>query len=315
MTVNTAFRLKLKDTQCGFKALKTDIAKKIASKQLINDFAFDVEYIYIAKLNKVSMYELGIAWQDDRESTVSPIKSSLKFFKDLAFIRKNKKKYFFSYHNGADVDSHFSKCKQTIVSSVLIFTLVALFLVFAFTKNINNHPHSSSQHDNLINERFNDKLIDIVEQRIDNSGFTSEKVTTINAVIIEENYPTNFSLSIACHSEENVYIYQLADYPYLNVNNDEDTALEYLLNHPEFSDDAQDVNMAKYQLIEEANCVNHTYEYITYSNRFSGYYIHNNVYQVYFDELNNNDDPFVGAAFTGVDQNDQLYSYYCFLNN
>ncbi|NLB48642.1 MAG: glycosyltransferase [Erysipelotrichia bacterium] len=95
VTVNTAFRLKLKDTQCGFKALKTDIAKKIASKQLINDFAFDVEYIYIAKLNKVSMYELGITWQDDRGSTVSPIKSSLKFFKDLAFIRKNKKKYYF----------------------------------------------------------------------------------------------------------------------------------------------------------------------------------------------------------------------------
>jgi dolichyl-phosphate beta-glucosyltransferase len=93
--VNMMFRLKLKDTQCGFKAIRTDIAKKIVAKQLITNFAFDVEYIYIAKLNNISMYELGIVWQDDRTSTVSPIKSSIKFFKDLAFIKKHKKDYYF----------------------------------------------------------------------------------------------------------------------------------------------------------------------------------------------------------------------------
>ena len=64
-------------------------------KQLINDFAFDVEYIYIAKLNNLSMYELGITWSDDRGSTVSPIKSSFKFFGDIFFIRRHKKSYFF----------------------------------------------------------------------------------------------------------------------------------------------------------------------------------------------------------------------------
>lgn len=95
LLVNMKFHTHLKDTQCGFKAMRLDVAKKIIEKQLINNFAFDVEYIYIAKLNNLTIKELGITWSDDRESTVSPFKSSIKFFKDLRFIKKNKKNYLF----------------------------------------------------------------------------------------------------------------------------------------------------------------------------------------------------------------------------
>ena len=93
--VKMLFHTKLKDTQCGFKAMKVDAAKRIVAKQLVTNFAFDVEYIYIARLNNLSMYELGVIWSDDRGSTVNPIKSSLKFFRDIFFIRRHKKTYFF----------------------------------------------------------------------------------------------------------------------------------------------------------------------------------------------------------------------------
>ena len=49
-------------------------------RQIIDGFAFDVEYIYIAKLNNLTMKEIGVIWSDDRTSTVSPFKSSMKFF-------------------------------------------------------------------------------------------------------------------------------------------------------------------------------------------------------------------------------------------
>ncbi len=93
--VNMKFHFKFKDTQCGFKAMRIDIAKKIVAKQVVNNFAFDVEYLYIAKLNNLSIYEMGVIWADDRGSTVSPLKSSIKFFKDLSFIKKHKKTYLF----------------------------------------------------------------------------------------------------------------------------------------------------------------------------------------------------------------------------
>lgn len=94
--VNMKFHFKYKDTQCGFKAMRTDIAKKIVAKQVVNNFAFDVEYLYIAKLNNLSIYEMGVIWADDRGSTVSPLKSSIKFFRDLSFIKKHKKTYLFN---------------------------------------------------------------------------------------------------------------------------------------------------------------------------------------------------------------------------
>ena len=93
--VNMKFHFHFKDTQCGFKGMKTEIAKKIVSRQVVNNFAFDVEYIYIAKLNNLSIHEMGVIWSDDRGSTVSPLKSSIKFFKDLSFIKRHKKTYFF----------------------------------------------------------------------------------------------------------------------------------------------------------------------------------------------------------------------------
>ena len=55
-------KIHVKDTQCGFKAFKRNIAKKIIKKQKIERWPFDVEYLYIAKLNKYSICEIPIIW-------------------------------------------------------------------------------------------------------------------------------------------------------------------------------------------------------------------------------------------------------------
>ena len=128
LLVKMLFHTKFKDTQCGFKAMRTDVAKKIVEKQLINDFAFDVEYLYIAKLNNLSMYELGITWSDDRGSTVSPIKSSLRFFKDIAAIRSHKKKYYFE----GNVPQNSGGKWLIAVMILLLLGIIAAFIVFLF---------------------------------------------------------------------------------------------------------------------------------------------------------------------------------------
>ena len=93
--VNAKFHMHYKDTQCGFKCIEANLAKQIVNKQIINGFAFDVEYLYIAKLNNVNVKEIPVCWRDDRGSTVSPIKSSLAFFKDMRLIKRNKSNYLF----------------------------------------------------------------------------------------------------------------------------------------------------------------------------------------------------------------------------
>lgn len=91
--VNNRFHFHYSDTQCGFKCIEKSLADKIATLQIVNGFAFDVEYLYIAKLLGVKVYEIPVTWRDDRGSTVSPLKSSIKFFKDIKVIKKNKKNY------------------------------------------------------------------------------------------------------------------------------------------------------------------------------------------------------------------------------
>lgn len=93
--VNAKFHMHYSDTQCGFKCIESKLAKAIVKKQIINGFAFDVEYLYIAKLNNEKTYEIPVIWRDDRGSTVSPFKSSMKFLKDMKIIKKNKKNYLF----------------------------------------------------------------------------------------------------------------------------------------------------------------------------------------------------------------------------
>ena len=128
--VKMVFHVKLKDTQCGFKAIRTSVAKQITEKQLIDKFAFDVEYIYIARLNNLSMKELGVVWSDDRGSTVSPFKSSVRFFKDIGFIRRHRKHYYFDEEAAKNSGSIWP-----IVAMIALFlVIIALLVVFLVIK-------------------------------------------------------------------------------------------------------------------------------------------------------------------------------------
>ena len=91
--IRTMFRFGIKDTQCGFKALSKDFAKLIVEKSQIDGFSFDVEYLYIAKLNKVPYVSVPVTWTDDRGSTVKVFKSSVRFFFDLFKIKGKRKSY------------------------------------------------------------------------------------------------------------------------------------------------------------------------------------------------------------------------------
>lgn len=91
--ISLMFNFKLKDTQCGFKAMRKEVASLLTNKTKINDYSFDVEYLYISQLNGVKFKSLPVIWKDDRESKVYPFRSSIKFFLHLFKIKRNKKYY------------------------------------------------------------------------------------------------------------------------------------------------------------------------------------------------------------------------------
>ena len=87
--------LKFEDTQCGFKCFKGDVARKIVTKQTLERWSFDVELLTIAQLNGYTIKDFGIQWENDSDSRVSVLDASIKFFKELFYIRKNRKNYYF----------------------------------------------------------------------------------------------------------------------------------------------------------------------------------------------------------------------------
>lgn len=80
----------IKDTQCGFKLFKSDIAKKIFERAILDGFGFDVEILYIAKLSGIKIAEVPVVWRNSGLSKVRPIKDTVRMFRDLFRIKVNK---------------------------------------------------------------------------------------------------------------------------------------------------------------------------------------------------------------------------------
>ena len=79
----------IKDTQCGFKLFRADIARKIFTKQTVERFGFDVEILYIAKKLGYKIKEIPITWKNAEGSTLDPVKDSIRMFKELMIIKYN----------------------------------------------------------------------------------------------------------------------------------------------------------------------------------------------------------------------------------
>jgi dolichyl-phosphate beta-glucosyltransferase len=79
----------IKDTQCGFKLFKKEIAHKIFNKQTIDRWGFDVELMYIAHKYKYKIKELPVIWLNDEKTKLNLFKDSTRMFLDLIKIRIN----------------------------------------------------------------------------------------------------------------------------------------------------------------------------------------------------------------------------------
>jgi dolichyl-phosphate beta-glucosyltransferase len=51
-----------RDTQCGFKLYRRDVAQYLGEHAKENGFAFDVEHLLLAKRAGIAMREVGVAW-------------------------------------------------------------------------------------------------------------------------------------------------------------------------------------------------------------------------------------------------------------
>ena len=79
--------LNVKDSQCGFKAYRREVAREVASKQKTYGFCFDVEHLHIAAKLGYQIAEVPVEWKHEDGSTLSLLNDSFTMFIDLLRIR------------------------------------------------------------------------------------------------------------------------------------------------------------------------------------------------------------------------------------
>jgi dolichyl-phosphate beta-glucosyltransferase len=76
------------DTQCGFKIYKGDVARHLYGECITDGFTFDIEIIMRAQREGYRIKEFPIDWTCDRDSRLSPTRSSWRVLSELLTIRR-----------------------------------------------------------------------------------------------------------------------------------------------------------------------------------------------------------------------------------
>jgi glycosyltransferase involved in cell wall biosynthesis len=97
--VRLLFQLKVKDTQCGAKVLRSSAIATIQHQLLISDMAFDVNLLFALKQAGYSIREIPTTWTDQSGSTVHLTRTSLSMLLSIVRLRLlySPARYLFPY--------------------------------------------------------------------------------------------------------------------------------------------------------------------------------------------------------------------------
>jgi dolichyl-phosphate beta-glucosyltransferase len=78
----------IRDTQCGFKLFRGDVARELFADARIDGFAFDIEILYLARRRGYPIAEVPVRWFNSPESKVSVWRHALPTLVDLLRLRR-----------------------------------------------------------------------------------------------------------------------------------------------------------------------------------------------------------------------------------
>jgi glycosyltransferase involved in cell wall biosynthesis len=81
--------LPFRDTQCGFKAFRTQAARRIFALQTIDRFGFDAEILYLARKLGYRTVEVPVHWAHSEGTKVRMWRDGVRMATDLLKIRWN----------------------------------------------------------------------------------------------------------------------------------------------------------------------------------------------------------------------------------
>ncbi len=77
-----------RDTQCGLKAFRGDVARSLFGRARIDGFAFDVEVFALAERDQLAVCEVPVSVENTTRSTVHVVRDAARLVRDLFRIRR-----------------------------------------------------------------------------------------------------------------------------------------------------------------------------------------------------------------------------------
>jgi dolichyl-phosphate beta-glucosyltransferase len=76
-----------RDTQCGLKGFRSDVARFLADRARVDGFAFDIELLHLVERHQLSLIEVPVAVTNSSRSTVRMARDTARLTIDLLRIR------------------------------------------------------------------------------------------------------------------------------------------------------------------------------------------------------------------------------------
>jgi len=77
-----------RDTQCGIKAFRSDVARELFLRSRIDGFAFDIELFVIAERTRMAVTEVPVHVENAERSTVRVVRDAARVVRDVFRIRR-----------------------------------------------------------------------------------------------------------------------------------------------------------------------------------------------------------------------------------
>lgn len=77
----------IRDTQCGFKLFRGDVARELFREARVDGFAYDMEILYLARRRGYPIAEVPVLWFNSPESKVSLLRDAIPTLWDLLRLR------------------------------------------------------------------------------------------------------------------------------------------------------------------------------------------------------------------------------------
>ena len=82
--LRTFLRAQFSDAQCGFKAVRADVAQELLPLVEDGNWFFDTELLVLAQRSGLRTYEVPVDWVDDPSSTVNISRTAWEDLKGMA---------------------------------------------------------------------------------------------------------------------------------------------------------------------------------------------------------------------------------------